>query len=124
MTARSCWARPIRARASYHDQRPTTLTNNNAIQVGVGGEGIEADGAHNHIINNGTITAGTNGRDSGRCPRGYNHIINTGMISTHGNFADAIVVENGGTVFNAGTIANTTPGGVAIDFCSCSTGTS
>ena len=53
---------------------------------------------------------------------GHNHIINTGTISTHGNFADAIVVENGGTVFNAGTIANTTPGGVAIDFCSCSTG--
>ena len=45
-TARSCWARPIRARASaslINDH--TTLTNNNMIQVGVGGEGIEADGA-------------------------------------------------------------------------------
>jgi uncharacterized protein with beta-barrel porin domain len=106
----------------------TTLTNNNLIQVGVDGEGIEADGAHNRIINNGTITAGTNGvgilAGVGILPgvNGHNHIINTGMISTHGILADAIVVENGGTVFNAGTIANTTPGGVAIDFCSCSTG--
>jgi hypothetical protein len=30
-------------------------------------------------------------------------------------------MENGGSLFNVGTISNTT-GGVAIDFCSCSTG--
>jgi uncharacterized protein with beta-barrel porin domain len=103
----------------------TTLTNNNLIQVGVGGEGIEADGAHNRIFNNGMITAGTNGvgiLTGVGFLGGDNHIINTGTISTHGIFADAIVVENGGTVFNSGTIANTTPGGTAIDFCSCSTG--
>jgi len=106
----------------------TTLTNNNLIKVGAGGEGIEADGAHNRIINNGMITVGTNGvgilTGVGILPgvNSHNHIVNTGTISTHGVFADAIVMENGGTVFNAGTIANTTPGGTAIDFCSCSTG--
>ena len=105
-----------------------TFSNTGTIQVGVGGAGIEADGAHNRIINNSMITAGTNGvgilTGVGILPgvNSHNHIVNTGTISTHGIFADAIVMENGGTVFNAGTIANTTPGGTAIDFCSCSTG--
>jgi uncharacterized protein with beta-barrel porin domain len=101
----------------------TTLTNNNVIQVGAGSEGIEADGSHNVITNNNTITAGLNGVGIlAGVLSGNNHITNNGTISTRGIFADAIVVENGGSVFNAGTISNTTPGGVAIDFCSCSTG--
>ena len=128
----------------------TTVINNNAIQIGLGGEGIQADGArnqitnngsitvgmlgvgidagaaHNRIINNSTITAGLNGigiwTGGGFFGAGPNHIGNFGSITTHGLGADAVLMQNGGSLFNAGTIANTTPGGVAIDFCSCSTG--
>jgi len=101
----------------------STLTNNNLIQVGEGSEGVEVDGSHNHVINNGTIIAGQDGVGIlAGVLGGHNHIRNFGTISTNGIFADAIVVEGGGSVFNAGTIANTTPGAVAIDFCGCSTG--
>jgi hypothetical protein len=44
------------------------------------------------------------------------------MITTRGPGADAVLMQDGGSLFNAGTIANTTPGGTAIGFCSCSTG--
>jgi uncharacterized protein with beta-barrel porin domain len=101
----------------------TTFTNNNTITVDNGGEGVEAGGSFNTIINNGTITAGTNGVGIlAGAITGNNTVINNGMISTSGHGADAILVQNGGSVFNAGTIQNTTPGGVAIDFCGCSTG--
>ncbi len=128
----------------------TTVINNNAIDVGAGGEGIQADGvrnritnngtitagllgvgidagaANNRIINNGNITAGLNGIGiwTGGSPfnGGPNHISNFGMITTRGPGADAVLMQDGGSLFNAGTIANTTPGGTAIDFCSCSTG--
>ena len=101
-----------------------TITNNGAIQVGNGGAGIESIG-FNTITNNGTITAGKNGVGIlAGVLGGGNTIINnvTGNITVSGPLGDAIVVQNGGSVFNAGTIANTTPGGVAIDFCSCSSG--
>jgi uncharacterized protein with beta-barrel porin domain len=128
----------------------TTVINNNAIQIGLGGEGIQADGArnqitnngsitvgmlgvgidagaaHNRIINNSIITAGLNGigiwTGGGFLGAGPNHIGNFGSITTRGLGTEAVLMQNGGSLFNAGTIANTTPGGVAIDFCSCSTG--
>jgi uncharacterized protein with beta-barrel porin domain len=101
----------------------STLTNNKLIQVGDGSEGVEVDGSHNRIINNGMIIAGQDGVGIlAGVFGGNNHIRNFGTITTHGVFADAIVVEGGGSVFNAGTISNTTPGAVAIDFCGCSTG--
>ncbi len=102
-----------------------TITNNNTIQVGNGGAGIEAFDSFNTITNNGTITAGKNGVGIvAGLFGGDNTIINnvTGNVTVSGPLGDAIVVQNGGSVFNAGTIANTTPGGVAIDFCSCSSG--
>ena len=128
----------------------TTVINNNAILIGLGGEGIQADGArnqitnngsitvgmlgvgidagaaHNRIINNSTITAGLNGigiwTGGGFFGAGPNHIGNFGSITTRGLSTEAVLMQNGGSLFNAGTISNTTPGGVAIDFCSCSTG--
>jgi uncharacterized protein with beta-barrel porin domain len=103
-----------------------TITNNGAIQVGNGGAGIEALGPFTTITNNGTITTGKNGVGilAGVLGGDNNLIINnvTGNITASGLLGDAIVVQNGGSVFNAGTIANTTPGGVAIDFCGCSSG--
>ncbi len=103
-----------------------TITNNGAIQVGNDGAGIEALGPFTTITNNGTITTGKNGVGilAGVFGGTNNTIINnaTGNITVSGPLADAIVMQNGGSVFNAGTIANTTPGGVAIDFCSCSSG--
>ena len=101
----------------------TLLTNNGTIQVGVGGEGIEADGSFNTIINNNTITVGKNGVGIlAGVLSGTNSIVNTGTITVSGMLGDAIVMQNGGSVFNAGTIQNTTAHGVAIDFCSCSAG--
>jgi len=128
----------------------TTVINNNAIEIGLGGEGIQADGArnqitnnssitvgmlgvgidagaaHNRIINNSIITAGLNGigiwTGGGFLGAGPNHIGNFGSITTRGLGTEAVLMQNGGSLFNAGTISNTTPGGVAIDFCSCSTG--
>jgi uncharacterized protein with beta-barrel porin domain len=102
----------------------TNFTNNNLIQVGNGGEGIQAIGPFNLITNNGIITAGKNGVGIVAGLAGDDTIINnvTGNITVSGPLGDAIVVQNGGSVFNAGTIANTTPGGVAIDFCGCSSG--
>jgi len=128
----------------------TTVINNNAILIGLGGEGIQADGArnqitnngsitvgmlgvgidagaaHNRIINNNIITAGLNGigiwTGGGFFGAGPNHIGNFGSITTRGLSTEAVLMQNGGSLFNAGTISNTTPGGVAIDFCSCSTG--
>jgi uncharacterized protein with beta-barrel porin domain len=102
----------------------SNFTNNNTIQVGNGGAGIETIGPFNTITNNGTITAGKNGVGILAGFAGDNTIINnvTGNITVSGPLGDAIVVQGGGSVFNAGTIANTTPGGVAIDFCGCSSG--
>ncbi len=103
----------------------TIFTNNNTITVGTGGDGVVAEGSFNTVINNGTITAGANGVGVWAGPvTGNNAIINNvgATISTTGHLGDAILVQNGGTVFNAGTISNPTAGGVAIDFCSCSTG--
>jgi uncharacterized protein with beta-barrel porin domain len=103
----------------------SNFTNNNTIQVGNGGAGIEAIGPFNTITNNGTITAGKNGVGIlAGVLGGDNTIVNnvTGNITASGPLGDAIVVQNGGSVFNAGTIANTTPGGVAIDFCGCGSG--
>jgi uncharacterized protein with beta-barrel porin domain len=102
----------------------TNFTNNNTIQVGNGGEGIQASGPFNLITNNGIITAGKNGVGILAGFAGDNTIINnvTGNITVSGPLGDAIVVQGGGSVFNAGTIANTTPGGVAIDFCGCGSG--
>ena len=103
----------------------TIFTNNNTITIGTGGDGVVAEGSFNTVINNGTITAGANGVGVWAGPvTGNNAIINNvgATISTTGHLGDAILVQNGGTVFNAGTISNPTAGGVAIDFCSCSTG--
>ena len=101
------------------------ITNNNTITVGTGGDGVVAEGSFNTVINNGTIIAGANGVGVWAGPvTGNNAIINNvgATISTTGHLGDAILVQNGGSVFNAGTISNPTPDGVAIDFCSCSTG--
>jgi uncharacterized protein with beta-barrel porin domain len=103
----------------------TTFTNNNTITVGTAGDGVIAEGSFNTITNNGTITAGANGVGVWAGPvTGNNAIINNvgATISTTGHGGDAILVQNGGSVFNAGTISNPTPNGVAIDFCICSTG--
>jgi uncharacterized protein with beta-barrel porin domain len=105
----------------------TIFTNNNTITVGTGGNGVVAEGFFNTIVNNGTITAGNNGVGvwTGAGFAGFdNTVINNvgATISTTGHLGDAILVQGGGSVFNAGTIANTTPGGVAIDFCGCSSG--
>jgi uncharacterized protein with beta-barrel porin domain len=103
----------------------TTFTNNNTITVGTGGDGVIAEGSFNVITNNGTITAGANGVGVWAGPvTGNNAIVNNvgATISTTGHLGDAILVQNGGSVFNAGTISNPTANGVAIDFCICSTG--
>jgi uncharacterized protein with beta-barrel porin domain len=103
----------------------TTFTNNNTITVGTAGDGVIAEGSFNTITNNGTITAGANGVGVWAGPvTGNNAIINNvgATISTSGHGGDAILVQNGGSVFNAGAISNPTPNGVAIDFCICSTG--
>jgi uncharacterized protein with beta-barrel porin domain len=105
----------------------TTFTNNNTITVGNGGAGVVAEGFFNTIVNNGTITAGNNGVGvwtGAGFAGGENAVINNfgATISTTGHLGDAILVQGGGSVFNAGTISNTTPNGVAIDFCGCSTG--
>jgi len=100
-----------------------TITNNGTITAGNGGAGIQASGFLNTITNNGNITVGNNGVGilTGLLG-GPNDIVNTGAITVSGHSGDAIVMQGGGSVFNSGTIANTTPGGVAIDFCSCSSG--
>ena len=86
-----------------------TITNNNTIQVGNGGQGIQV-GAFNTITNNGTIITGNNGVGilTGAFP-GPNDIINTGAITVSGHLGDAILMQGGGTVFNSGTITNSTP---------------
>jgi uncharacterized protein with beta-barrel porin domain len=101
----------------------SNFTNNRTIQVGNGGEGIQAD-LFNTITNNGTITVGNNGVGifAGAPLPAPNDIINTGTITVSGHLGDAIVMQGGGSLFNSGTITNSTPNGVAIDFCSCSTG--
>jgi uncharacterized protein with beta-barrel porin domain len=100
-----------------------TITNNGTITAGNGGEGIQAGGFLNTITNNGTITVGNNGVGilTGLLG-GPNDIVNTGAITVSGHSGDAIVMQGGGSVFNSGTITNSTPNGVAIDFCSCSSG--
>jgi uncharacterized protein with beta-barrel porin domain len=129
----------------------TVFTNNNTITVGNNSEGVEVDGTGNVIVNNGHITAGSGTSavgivtlfdsntiiNNGSITAGNNGVgVQTGVftgansiinnfgatISTSGHLGDAIIVQNGGSVFNAGTISNPTPGGVAIDFCGCSTG--
>jgi uncharacterized protein with beta-barrel porin domain len=103
----------------------TTFTNNNTITVGTAGNGVLAEGVFNTIINNGTITAGNNGVGvwtGAGFAGGYNAVINNfgATISTTGHLGDAILLQGGvSSVFNAGTISNTTPNGVAIDFCGC-----
>jgi uncharacterized protein with beta-barrel porin domain len=107
----------------------STITNNGTITLGKAtgspSVGVLAAGFLNTVINNGTITAGANGVGVWTgAAGGDNTVINNlgATISTTGHFGDAILEQNGGSVFNAGTISNPTAGGVAIDFCSCSTG--
>ena len=101
----------------------TNFTNNSTIQVGNGSDGIQASRAFNTITNNGTVTVGNDsvGILTGVFFAGPNAIINTGAI-TVGHSSTAIVMEDGGSLFNSGTITNSAPNGVAVDFCSCSTG--
>jgi uncharacterized protein with beta-barrel porin domain len=103
----------------------STFTNNNTITVGTSANGVVAEGFFNTVTNNGTITAGANGVGVWTGAAGGENTVTNNVgatISTSGHFGDAVLMQNGGFLFNAGTISNPTAGGVAIDFCSCSTG--
>ena len=100
----------------------TDVTNNGTISVGKRGDAVLAEGSNNTITNNGAITAGTNGVGiwTGAASGGPNTVVNNGTVDVSGSHGDAILVQRGGSVFNAGTI--NAPGGTAIDFCRCATG--
>ena len=99
-----------------------TVSNNGTISAGKRGNAVVAEGSNNIITNNGTITAGTNGVGiwTGASSGGPNTVVNNGIVNVSGSHGDAILVQLGGSVFNAGTI--NAPGGTAIDFCRCATG--
>jgi uncharacterized protein with beta-barrel porin domain len=101
----------------------SNFTNNGTIQVGNGGEGIRGD-LFNTITNNGIITVGNNGVGifTGAPLPAPSDVVNTGKITVSGHLGDAILMQGGGSLFNSGTITNSTPNGVAIDFCGCSSG--
>jgi uncharacterized protein with beta-barrel porin domain len=95
------------------------VTNNGTITVTGFGNGIIVTSRH-RIVNNGTINGGDNG--FGIVADSNNNITNNGSISV-GAGGDAIQLVNAGNqLSNFGTLA-ATGGGLALDVCSCATGT-
>ncbi|MGY4283610.1 hypothetical protein ACVWXO_002830 [Bradyrhizobium sp. LM2.7] len=99
-----------------------SVTNNGSITAGDGAYGIAIIGNDNVATNRGAITVG----DAGygiyvSTTSTSNQVVNTGTISV-GVGSIGINLNQGGTVFNSGTI-NAATGFAAIDLCGCGNNT-
>jgi uncharacterized protein with beta-barrel porin domain len=101
----------------------STITNSGRISGADGVEGIVVFGDSNIITNGGMISVGASGVGiDASALSTTNQIVNTGTI-TVGTNGTGIMVSNGGSVFNSGTINASASGAVAIDFCGCGSNT-